>query len=66
MGGTKNRLTKILLSLRIFHQHNCRLNEDANIGHAFGILMTGIGTLHSLRSQRRRLIWVLGFFSPQT
>jgi hypothetical protein len=34
------------------------------MGHAFGILMAHVGTLHSLRSFRRRLPWALGL--PQT
>lgn len=30
------------------------------MGHAFGILLAHVGTLHSLRSFRRRLPWALG------
>ena len=28
-------------------QPNCRFNADANIGHAFGILMAYVGTLRT-------------------
>ena len=40
--------TTAMLSLKTFHfapQPNCRFNADANISHAFGILMAYVGAL---------------------
>jgi hypothetical protein len=37
----------------------------ANMGHAFGIFMAHVDTLHSLRSLRRRLPWALGILRLQ-
>ena len=45
------------------HQPNWWFNADANMGHAFGIFMAHVGTLHSLRSFRRRLPWALGILA---
>ena len=50
MDSTKNRLAKLLLGLRVFHQHNCRFNADANTGHGFAILLASVGALRASRS----------------
>jgi hypothetical protein len=44
---------------------NCRFNADANIGHAFGILMAYVGTLRPT-GLRRRLTWALGAHACET
>ena len=45
---SKNRREAVLLNSKTFHfapQPNCRFNADANISHAFGILMAYVGAL---------------------
>jgi hypothetical protein len=40
-------VARVLNALYYAPQPNCRFNADANMGHAFGILMAHVGTLRT-------------------